>query len=49
MLWEVAVRVVARFAFVREPTVGPYLRGTKDAASRSQDDTYGLVVVQDQW
>jgi len=49
MLWEVAVRVVARFAFVREPTVSPNLSRTKHPTPGLQDDADGLVVVQDQW
>src|SRR2546423_8425543 len=44
LLGGVAVRVVARFAFVREPAVGPDLRGTKYTAARLHDDPERLVV-----
>jgi len=44
MLGEVAVRVVARFAFVREPTVSPNLSWTKHPTPGLQDDADGLVV-----
>src|SRR5260370_41756097 len=38
VLGQVAVRVVARLALIREPTVGPDLRGAEDLAAGPQDD-----------
>ena len=41
---QMAVRVVAPLAFIREPAVGPDLRRAQNLSARAQNDPEGFVV-----
>src|SRR5437899_12897361 len=43
-----AMCVVARLRFVREPTIRPNLRGAQHRPAGAEDDADGLVVVEDE-
>ena len=38
------VRVIAVLSLIREPAIGPNLRGTQNLLTSPQDDSQGLVV-----